>query len=392
MAALPKLPPGAFKPPPPRPIELDRPYVRKPSSRVDPRQGGQPRKVPHYVDELQRDVSPWKILPNVLRRFLPPALTFGLAPSPLADATPLGVYGDGPVPAPGVDPKYGSPGPELLGVSPALEFVDLKANGSAFVASVLDAPTLPSPVFLDPDLIAQVETWFDPEIFVAPEALAVARAQGAVRPLPRPEPQQRFTVHIEAQGPEVVVRVRKGTDAAIPRFDRKRRDKKVRARSYAFGLWLINKTWGTVDEAWDFIQALAWNTYSLENGRITFAMSVVDGNYAELVRGVAVGDFQVDWFGAVRDIALMQVQDALIGKLSSEAQKRLNEAGYSAIQGVQSGSFLRRPITEGSNEDGISSSVQQRLSSPGAWLHAQDAKLQAFLQSSASGIPWLFSA
>lgn len=154
------------------------------------------------------------------------------------------------------------------------------------------------------------------------------------RPAVLPQPAQELQFEFRPDG---MVRIR--TRPLPRRWNRRRRDTKLK-RWYVMALSVINKTWGTVDEARQMAEAISWNTYT-KDGRL--AMHATNGSQLEVFQGIGRGEFDVDMPGAIMDFAINQAMDLGIGLA--------NRYGYqgSGPIGIQSGPWDNPGDIEGKN-------------------------------------------
>jgi len=136
-----------------------------------------------------------------------------------------------------------------------------------------------------------------------------ARQPGAAptrinRPKARPAPGTEVQFEFRPDG-KMRVRPRK----QLARWERRRRDSKMK-RWYVVALRAINQTWGTVDEARQLAEAVAWNTYT-QDGRL--AMNDAGRSQLRVFQGIGEGKYEVDITGALADHAINQAMDAAIG-------------------------------------------------------------------------------
>lgn len=96
----------------------------------------------------------------------------------------------------------------------------------------------------------------------------------------------------------------------------RRSDQKANRKWLKVTHMLISITYGTYTEIMDFLEALAWNSYQMRNGKKIPAMPLEDGNLINILTGVLEGKYDVDMQQLIVDYAYMQLQDFLIGKMS----------------------------------------------------------------------------
>jgi hypothetical protein len=90
---------------------------------------------------------------------------------------------------------------------------------------------------------------------------------------------------------------------------------------------LISVTFGTYTEILDLLEALAWNSYQMRNGKKIPAMPLEEGKLVNILIGVLDGKYDVDMEQLIIDYTYMQLQDYLIGKTSQAITSSVIDSG-----------------------------------------------------------------
>lgn len=144
-------------------------------------------------------------------------------------------------------------------------------------------------------------------------------------------------IQIEEHGPDIRLRVR--TRTARSGRNRRRRDGKYNT---VIGqvMEAIDMTFGTYTEVMDFAEAVAWNIYGQNvAGENALAMTLENGSYVGVMKGVLDGRYDLDPIGAMTDYAAAQSQDKFIGRLSKAQQQTFNELGWESPIGWEGYTF-----------------------------------------------------
>lgn len=100
--------------------------------------------------------------------------------------------------------------------------------------------------------------------------------------------------------------------------------------------FVVNATWGTVDEAIQLAEALAWNTYVRGPKGPQYAMAKYDGNMAEVLRAYVRGEAKLDTVGFVADYGLSQMGDAFVATILRGVDRAAFRAGWNKPVGMTS--------------------------------------------------------
>lgn len=185
------------------------------------------------------------------------------------------------------------------------------------------------------------ERWRDPVRDVTPpggsEPLLPDRSRR--RPMDVPRPVRTLEIDFSPHGP---IRFRTRRDF---RWMRRRRDSKY-DMFYMWALQVIEATWGQLSEMDDMVQSVMWAVYEpdpRDPNRLVQSLLVRD-SYLDVARAVVRGEADLNMAQAVVNIALNEVQDQIIGRLSHAVQDELNKAGWYSSRGVLSGGRMRSSL------------------------------------------------
>lgn len=125
------------------------------------------------------------------------------------------------------------------------------------------------------------------------------------------------------------------------RWMRPRKDSKY-DQFYLWALQVIDATWGTLSEIDDALQAVMWSVYEVDprTGDLVRSLAV-RGSYLEVARAVGRGEAELNMPEAIIALAINEIQDQLVGRLTSAAQGQLNAAGWHSSRGFSVGGRMR---------------------------------------------------
>lgn len=187
------------------------------------------------------------------------------------------------------------------------------------VPGYADVPGLPPAVQPAPLPVADPLVRGLPERVLSPDVAAVLSVGVSVRPDGEP-----------------VITARKAPRRARVLSRPRYRDGKYGKQLMGMVNFMVNATWGTLDEAIQLAEALAWNTYVQGKNGPQFAMAKYDGNMAEVLRAYVRGDAKLDTVGFVSDYALSQMGDAFVATILRGVDRAAFRAGWDKPVGITS--------------------------------------------------------
>jgi len=261
-------------------------------------------------------------------------------------------------------------------VSPSIENIDVRANGTNFNALINPNPDPWHPVVVGSDLVrgfygnpADLEYYPNTE-----EAYAgvLSEKMPIIRDLPETVavPVSRWmhlSVASTLDGPIVRGRLATAPERVLsrPRY----KDNKYGKSLVAAINRAITATWGVVSEMGDTVSALVHNTYGLHNGRVVPAMMLEGGSTINVIKGMLEGDYRTDTVGFTIDFAIMQTSDVAYALQARALQRMERELGFnlpisqaSIMKAANGGERVNHVLSS----DPILSSQQ--------WLRSQDVK------------------
>lgn len=178
-----------------------------------------------------------------------------------------------------------------------------------------------------------------------PEFITDVKTKPDFDDIPPEEFKQRVRSDVTEEGVEITIQEPK-TDTQLEtvkirriktRGSRKRRkDTKAASRWIKLAHKTISMTYGTYTEIKEAIEIFAWSAYQIKNGKVYYAMQIEKGNIQNVLKGIRTGKYEVDISTFVFDLAMVQMQDWLIGKASKQITSTLIDQGqWSSPQGPQ---------------------------------------------------------
>lgn len=108
---------------------------------------------------------------------------------------------------------------------------------------------------------------------------------------------------------------------------------------------VITKTFGTVTEALDFYEAVAWACYvQLPNGEVVPALTRMSHRDMMISLARADGIVRVDLVGVVENLALQEAQDRVYAWAGTYVQGALNDAGWTSEAGFEMLSNVQKHV------------------------------------------------
>lgn len=178
------------------------------------------------------------------------------------------------------------------------------------VRKPLPEPVAPSPWEIEPRLPSQ------PALPAEPQPWSRPSWEELPEPIRYPErvvwPEVVIEGRLVSGQPRLRVRGRSREDGLPTR----ERDEKPGRRG---GLWalhsFITNVWGEMSEMFDLWEILQANLYTKQGTRLSAIRGKLDP--AKVMRAWVAGDLELDVMGFLQDYAINQLQDEVIGRLSS---------------------------------------------------------------------------
>lgn len=210
-----------------------------------------------------------------------------------------------------------------------MSVADARADYRPIVLPRVDNPdALPVPGYVDVPGIA-------PAVQPAPVADPLVKGQPERVLSPDTAVVLSIGVSIRPDG-EPVITARKAPrrERALsrPRY----RDGKYGKQMMGMVNFMVNATWGTLDEAIQLAEAFAWNVYVQSPKGPQFAMAKYDGNMAEVFRAYVRGEAKLDSVGFVSDYALSQMGDLFVATVLRGVDRAAFRAGWDKPVGITS--------------------------------------------------------
>ena len=195
---------------------------------------------------------------------------------------------------------------------------------------------VPAPIRVDPQPEGSI--WDVPDD-VPIEILAPRREDAPEIDIEAPKPQKRGTarkpadlydetLNIEIKADpdgQPTIHLRPGRARAS---ERRKKDTKANRAWIKAAHKLINVTYGTYSEIIDFVDALVWNVYDVnEKGELVYAMALEGGKAHMVIDGLMRGKYEIDMGQFIIDYAVMQTQDMIMGKMSQALVKETIDKG-----------------------------------------------------------------
>lgn len=154
---------------------------------------------------------------------------------------------------------------------------------------------------------------------------------------PSKEPRATFDVKVTPMG-DISLSLRIG-QAPKGTSDKPRKKDRKSNKAYGLFLFLLENTYGAVDEVREMWGIFAWNLYGASG---EYAIALENGDTAQIFKGYLDGTYRLDFQGFLEDFASNMIEDAYYGITSDALQKLVNRFGYSNPWGIQSEMRMQR--------------------------------------------------
>jgi hypothetical protein len=189
----------------------------------------------------------------------------------------------------------------------------------------------------DPALSPVGDPYRNPAYYPTPQPVG----DPLVRSLPETAPSRavarelRVGVVLSERGePQVRIRAanRPAPVLSYPRY----RDTKAGKQLMGYVNLVVNATWGTVDEAAQLVEAMAWNMYVQTPSGVLPAMTYYRGSVVSVFNAYLSGNARLDSIGFVQDYALSQAGDLFVATVLRNVDRAAYALGWNKPVGITS--------------------------------------------------------